>query len=108
MIDTGGYTAKSYAASSWPTNQWPELFTEDTEINFLMNRLKGMPEDWWPESLLITIKDGEYELGCAILPHHSHEIILNSIKALRKALWQHKEMLNLRKEWKSKQSKEGA
>ena len=32
----------------------------------------------------------------------------DSIKALRKAMWQHKEMSNLRKEWQSKQPKEGA
>ena len=31
-----------------------------------MSELPPMPEDWWPESIIVVAKTDEYELGFAI------------------------------------------
>lgn len=59
-----------------------------------------MPENWWPESskgFLITLKDGNNELGFAItkasyFDNHAKVQIEPSLKALRFALWQARHM----------------
>ena len=92
--------AKDYGVASWPTKQWPELFADaNTERGYVAANFQHMPEDWFPEGLMAVVKDGDNELACAFLPHHTPEMILNSIKALRRAVWQHKENERLHKEW---------
>lgn len=57
--------------------------------------VRPLPEDWFPSSLLVVAEDGQFELAFAIRPFHSPEEILQSIKALRLAVWQQTEVARL-------------
>ena len=73
--------------------------TTDAERSYFAANFQHMPDDWWPESLVIVAKDGDGELGCAILPHHSVENVQQAIKGLRQAFWMHREIARLRETW---------
>ena len=59
-----------------------------------------MPEDWWPESIIVVAKTDEYELGFAITKDGFEYIeasIRLNIDGLRFALWQAKHDPEIRK-----------
>lgn len=99
-------TAQDHLKSSWPVDQWPELFAPKTEREYVQYNFKHMPDDWFPKELLVVAKQGEYELGFSPFLEggrfQTGEELTKSIRALRQAFWMQLETDRLQKEFRAK------